>query len=297
MGLSRRLRADLWLAALALVWGATFVIVKSALADSAPLLFVGLRFTLAAIVLAPVLAAAPSAARNATALAGGLVTGTLLFAGYALQTLGLERTTPSRSAFITGTAVVFTPLISVILRIRRPSPTSVAGAILATWGLYLLTRPAGGPGIGDGLTLGCAICFAGHLIAIDHWTRRAHPGVIATGQVALTGLLGLLTAFTLEPIGLGEVRFTPTPRLIVAIAVTALLATALALWIQTTVQAWTTPTRAAIILALEPVFAALTSWLFEGEILGRGGIAGAALILAGMIVAEWRPPREARSVP
>jgi drug/metabolite transporter (DMT)-like permease len=225
---------------------------------------------------------------------GGAALGILLLLGFWFQTTGMEHTTPSRSAFITGTAVIFTPLLSLLLRIRRPSVTSVCGALLATVGLWLLTRPGdGGRGFGRGefLTLLCAICFAGHILALDHYTRRGDKRKIAFLQVATVGVLAIVPAIFVEHLWLDRLRFHPTPRLFWAMAIMVLLATALALLVQSIVQSWTTPTRAAVIFALEPVFAALTAWIVDGEMLAGAALVGALLIFAGMIVAELRPPR------
>ncbi len=279
---------------LALIWGSTFVVIKAALDDISPLLLVTVRFLIAGAILSPLVLTAPRVIGRET-LTGGAVLGALLFLGFWFQTTGMEHTTPSRSAFITGTAVIFTPLLSVLLRIRRPSVTSVCGAALATAGLWLLTSPGeGGRGFGQGevLTLLCAICFAGHILAMDHYTRRGDKRRIAFLQVATVGVLGILPTIFVEHLALDGLRFNPTPRLLVAMAIMALLATALALFVQSIVQSWTTPTRAAVIFAMEPVFAALTAWIVDDEILAGAALAGALLILAGMIVAELRPPRE-----
>jgi len=293
--LNRRLQADLWLLGLSFIWGSTFVVIKGALDDISPLLLITIRFLFAGAILSPLILTAKRPIGRET-LTGGAVLGLLLFAGFWFQTTGMQYTTPSRSAFITGTAVIFTPFLSLVLGIRRPAMTSVFGAALATAGLWLLTSPAeGGSGFGRGetLTLMCAVVFAGHIIALDHYTRRGDKRTIAFLQVATVGVLGILPAVFVEHLWLDRLRFTPTPRLAVAMAILVLLATALALLIQSLVQAWTTPTRAAVIFVMEPVFAALTAWVVEGEVLAGAALAGAVLILAGMIVAEIRPPRGA----
>jgi drug/metabolite transporter (DMT)-like permease len=218
---------------------------------------------------------------------GGAVTGVLLFTGFVLQTIGIQYTTPARSAFITGMYVIFTPLLSILLRLRRPSINSFVGAALALAGLHLLTNPTGsggGFGRGEFLTLLCAVAFSGHLLAVDHYTRRFSRPAIAFLQVAMVGALGLAPALLLEPM-----RLRATPGLLAALAVTSLMGTALAFWVLNMVQAWTTPSRAAIIFAAEPVFAALTSWVVEEEVLRGAAMAGAALILAGMLWAEIGP--------
>jgi drug/metabolite transporter (DMT)-like permease len=296
VGLSRRLQADLWIVALSAIWGCTFVLVKRTLEDISPLLFVFLRFCLASVpmflmvprgTLAGGRGDATRSARVRGTLVGGAVTGLLLFAGFVCQTIGIQYTTPSRSAFITGMCVVFTPLLSILLGRRRPSINSLVGVVLATVGLHLLTNPGaagGGFGRGEALTLLCAIAFAGHLISLDHYTRLFDKRAIAFLQVGSVALLAAPPALLAE-----SIRFNPTTGLFLALAVTSLVGTALAFLILNTVQSWTTPTRAAILFSAEPVFAAVTSWVVEGEVLAGAALLGAALILAGMLTAEVGP--------
>ena len=296
MVLSRRLQADLCIVVLSAIWGSTFVVIKWALDDISPFLYITLRFAAAAIPLYFLVreGALGGDARRAT-LMGGLVTGALLFTGFAFQTIGIQYTTAARSAFITGMYVIFTPLLSILLRLRRPSINSILGAVLALSGLHLLTNPsAGGGGFGRGefLTLLCAIAFSGHLIAVDHYTRRHDRAAIAFLQVAVVACLAIGPALLFE-----QTRFVATKGLFAALAVTSVLGTALAFWILNMVQAWTSPTRAAIIFAAEPVFAALTSWLVEGEVLRGVALVGAGLILSGMLMAEIGPFGRRRSAP
>ena len=296
MVLSRRLQADLCIVALSAIWGSTFVVIKWALDDISPFLYILLRFAAASVPLYFLVAkgALSGETRRAT-LVGGLVTGLLLFTGFSLQTVGIQYTTAARSAFITGMYVIFTPLLSILLRLRRPSLNSILGAILALSGLHLLTNPTadgGGFGKGEFLTLLCAIAFSGHLLAVDHYTRRHDRAAIAFLQVAVTAILAVAPALFFE-----QMRFVPTQGLWAALAVTSILGTAVAFWILNMVQAWTTPTRAAIIFAAEPVFAALTSWLVEGEVLKGLALVGAGLILSGMLMAEIGPFGRRRTAP
>jgi len=294
--LSRRLQADLCIVVLSAIWGSTFVVIKWALDDISPFLYIAVRFSAATVPLWFLVrkGALGGDERRAT-LRGGLVTGVLLFVGFAFQTVGIQYTTAARSAFITGMYVIFTPLLSILLRLRRPSINSILGAILALAGLHLLTDPTsggGGFGLGEFLTLLCAVAFSGHLIAVDHYTRRHDRAAIAFLQVAVVAGLAVTPALLLE-----QTRFVPTAGLFAALAVTSLLGTALAFWLLNMVQAWTTPTRAAIIFAAEPVFAALTSWLVEGEVLKGLALVGAALILSGMLMAEIGPFGRRESAP
>jgi drug/metabolite transporter (DMT)-like permease len=285
--------AHLLLLAVVFVWGATFVLVKDALQDASPLLFNLLRMTLAFIALA-IVNHRQLRHINRHALFSGLLVGLFLAAGYQFQTAGLARTTPAKSAFITGLVVVFVPLFTIVPALRSantPPPrwTTAIGAILAFAGLLLLTTPAGTSvqnlfvsiGIGDLLTLVCAIAFAGHLLTIAHTSHRVPTAQLATLQI---GVAAIIMAITL-PLG-GRPHLSVTPRLILALAITSLLATAAAFTIQSWSQKHLPPTHTAILLTLEPVFACLTSFFVLHEHLGHRSLVGAGLILAGISFIE-----------
>lgn len=291
--LSQSTLAHLLLLAVVMIWGATFALVKDALKDISPLLFNLLRMSLAFAALAVINHRQLRNLSRRTVISSFIV-GVFLAGGYQLQTAGLARTTSAKSAFITGLVVVFVPLLTIIPSIRpagihAPRWSAATGAGLAFIGLLFLTTPGGTPfmelfrtiGIGDLLTLGCAFAFAGHLLAIAHIARGIPAGQLATLQI---GFAALLMGLTL-PLG-GVSRFTVTPRLLIALAVTSLLATAAAFTIQSWAQQHLAPAHTAILLTLEPVFACLTSLLFLHERLGLRSVAGAALILAGIASIE-----------
>jgi drug/metabolite transporter (DMT)-like permease len=285
--------AHILLLGVVFVWGTTFVLIKDALQDASPLVFNFLRMTLAFIALAAV-NHRQLRHINRRALVSGLIVGLFLAAGYQFQTAGLALTTAAKSAFITGLVVVFVPLFTIVPALRSPntpSPrwTTAIGALLAFSGLLLLTTPPGTSpqnlfasiGPGDLLTLACAIAFAGHLLALAHTSHRVPTGQLATLQI---GAAALIMAITL-PLG-GKPHLSLTPRLVVALAVTSLLATAAAFTIQSWAQQHLPPTHTAILLTLEPVFACLTSYLILHEHLGRRSLLGAVLILLGITFTE-----------
>ena len=288
--------AHLLLLAVVVVWGATFVLVKDALNDASPLLFNLLRMSVAFVALAGV---NYRQLRNVNriALIAGLLAGLLLAAGYQFQTSGLARTTPAKSAFITGLVVVFVPLLTVFPALRTkttppPRVTTAVGALLAFCGLLLLTTRAETTwqnlflsiGPGDLLTLACALAFAGHLLALAHFSPQVPAAQLATLQI---GVAALLMAVTL-PLG-GSPHLHVTSRLVIALAVTSLLATAAAFTIQSWAQQHLPPTHTAILLTLEPVFAALTSFVVLHERLSRRSLGGAVLIFAGIAAIELFP--------
>jgi drug/metabolite transporter (DMT)-like permease len=277
----RTWRADLALAFITLIWGSTFVVVKGALSDASTLLFLALRFTLAAAALALAVRALP--ARRY--IHGGILAGLCLFAGYVLQTAGLRTTTASKSAFITGLSTVITPLLAALVERKIPRAAEVLGVAIATGGLALLMLPGQTLAVsrGDLLTLGCAVAFAAHIVVVDWYSPRLGAPALALTQISTAALLALATFWWVE---------TPsvhwTPRLGFAVAVTGLLATALAFSVQAWAQQRTGPTRTALLFALEPVFAWATAFALTGELLSPRGALGAALILAGVLVVELR---------
>jgi drug/metabolite transporter (DMT)-like permease len=196
--------------------------------------------------------------------------------------------------FITGLIVVFVPVFTAFPALRPPGThapgwNAALGAVLAFIGLLLLTTPAGTPwaslfssiGTGDLLTLGCAICFAAHLLALARTSTRVPIRQLATLQI---GAAALVTGLTVNLDG--PVHITLTTRLVIALAVTSLLATAAAFTVQSWAQQHLPPTHTAITLTFEPVFAWLTSLIFFHERLGARSLTGAALILAGIACAE-----------
>ena len=276
------LRADAALLVVAFMWGATFPVVKGALVDASPLLYLVLRFALASLLLLP-MASALRGRWGARELSGGILLGALLALGFALQTVGLASTTPSRSAFLTSLYVIFVPLLSVALTGHRPRSSSWLGALAALGGLGLMTWQGGllrwQPG--DLLTLACALAFALHILGVGvlagrYDFRRMFVIQILTAMVMLTLMLPL-----------ESIHFNPSLRLLLAVVATGVLATHLALYIQNRAQRRTSASRAAIIFAMEPVFAALvTAMLASGRsdltlIQGCGGV----LIVIGLVIA------------
>ncbi len=289
---SLRRLADLMLVAVTLFWGISFTAIKDALnsVEVSNLLFV--RFALAVVVLLPLAAARRRKFRTEVILPG-VVCGVFLFAGFLSQAVGLQYTTASRSGFITGLNVVLVPLFTIFLFRRMPGKAALIGVGLAFAGLYFLTsadQTSGAPfNRGDVWTLACAFFVAGHVLAVgrfapgqDHfWLTFVQFLTIAAGGALWAGASGQIDP-ALPPRALGQIAFL------------AVMCTALAFWIQTWAQQYTTPTRTALIFTMEPVFAAFFAWLWLKETMGLWGWVGAALILAGILLAEIRPASRRR---
>jgi drug/metabolite transporter (DMT)-like permease len=281
-------RADLALAFLAFIWGSTFVLVKNALADISTVFFLALRFGAAALLLLAIYGLRGRSWR----LGGwrwGIALGSIVYLGFLLQTIGLRYTTPAKSGFITGLYIVFVPVLSAAVYRKTPKISEWAGVLLALAGLALLTLDlsALSMGYGDTLTVACALAFAVHIVLLGHYSKLVDSDWLALLQV---GVAALLAAITLPAFETPYIRSTPV--LAIAIAVTAVLATALAFWIQTWAQKHTTATRAALLFSLEPVFAWLTSFLIEDERLTSRALTGAACIFAGILLVELKPSRQ-----
>ena len=277
----KQLRAELALAGITIIWGTTFVIVKSALAEMSTFVFLTLRFWVAAVALILIY----RGAFRKQALGAGILAGTLLFAAYVFQTLGLELTTPSKSAFLTGLSIPAVPLLNSLVYRVRPRLLDLAGILVASVGMILLTAPADGFGAGitrgDFLSFLCALTFAFHIVVIGHFSKLQGFETLAVVQIATAAVLGSMTFWFAEPI-----RFHMTAGVAVAVLVTGLLATALAFTTMAWAQQYTSSARAALIFALEPPVAWLTSWALTGERMANRGKVGAGMILAGILVVE-----------
>lgn len=282
-------KSEAVLIVITVIWGATFLTVQNALAVSGPLFFVGLRFGTAALLMG--LFAAP-VLRGLTwhEARAGIFIGICIFLGYTLQTYGLQTIPSSKSAFITALYVPIVPLLQWFVLRRPPGLMSWLGIALAFGGLVLLAGPDGtsiGLGIGEVLTLISAIAIAAEIILIGGYAGRVDVRRVTVVQLATASLL----AFG-GMVPMGE----PIPamsNLLVASAVGLGIASAgiqLAMnWAQKTVS----PTRATVIYAGEPVWAGIVGRL-AGERLPAAALIGAALIVAGVIVSELKPPRWAK---
>lgn len=294
---SARPKADLSLALIALVWGTTFVVVKSALLEISTLYFLALRFTLGSLCMLPMLAPVfrqEQRSRIWHGLRGGFITGVILWLGYTLQTFGLQYTTAGKSGFITCLYIVLVPIISAALYQRWPRPQELVGVVVTGVGMVLLMLPSLDRNFhfnrGDLLTLGCAVAFAFHILVLGYFSQRERFEAVALGQIACVALL----SFAGLPWDPPRARWSGS--LVFAIVLTGLFATALAFVVQTWAQQYTTATRAALLFALEPVFALVTAALIGGERITGSALVGCGLILAGILVVELRKPSEDKAI-
>ncbi len=290
--MKKPLLADSCLLFVTVIWGTTFVLVQNAIDSLTPFAFNGIRFLIAAVILALWLFLFEKKQLkkgNIKLLLSGVFLGFWLFLGYATQTIGLLYTTSSKAGFITGLSVVFVPLFSIFLLKQTLSRNAIFGVLTATIGLFLLTATdISGLNTGDIFVFICAISFALHIIFTGKFTKK-HPALFITViQIATVSLLSLVSSLLFEnwrSVYRSEILLSND--VLIALLITSIFATAFAFLAQTSFQKHTTTTRVALIFAMEPVFAALTGYFWAHDHLTLSALFGCLLILSGMILAEF----------
>ncbi|MBN1881795.1 MAG: DMT family transporter [Deltaproteobacteria bacterium] len=283
--------ADLSLVLICLFWGTSFILVKMAIMEVDLYYFVFLRFILAVFIVGGLFyRRLPH--YNLKILRDGVIMGAALFGAFALQTIGLKYTSASNAGFITGLHVVLVPLMLALIFKRKPALNATMGAVVCAIGLFFLT-------VGDTFTINrgdvwvvlCAVFVGLHVIFTGWFAVRHDVYLLALTQLVTVMVLSLASSFIL---GEGPVSpFALSPFVILVVVVMGIFATAFNFTVQTWAQQYTTPTRAAVIFTMEPVFAAIFAYWWGSEVLGSRGYLGAALILAGIIlteikITEWR---------
>ncbi len=283
-------RGELALVAATAVWGLTFAMVQDAIEQLPVLAFLGYRFLAAALLVAALF---HRSLRRLTAAGwrAGVLMGAFLTGGYVLQTFALQHTTASNTGFLTGLFTPLTPLLAWLILRDELSRIAIAAALVAFAGVALMS---GGGGelhaLGDGLAVAGAVAFSLHILATDRGVAGHDVGALLAVQLGVCGLISILAAGTR-----GELEAPAGDEVWLALAVTALFASAAGFFAQSYAQRHTSPARTALILAFEPAFAGLFGWLLAGDRLSAAAWAGAGLILAAIVVVDLvprlRPPR------
>jgi drug/metabolite transporter (DMT)-like permease len=289
--LKKPLFADLSLLLVTIIWGTTFVLVQNAIDFLEPFSFNGIRFLTAAILLILCLVIFEKKQLKQLDLKiilAGVFIGFWLYLGYATQTIGLLYTTSSKAGFITGLNVVLVPLFSMILLKQFPSRNAVFGVLTATIGLFLLTMTdVTSLNRGDGFVFICAISFAFQIIFTGKFSSKYPTLLLTVIQITTVALLSILSSFLFED---WKRAFNPdillSEDVLIALLITSIFATAIAFFIQTNFQKYTSATRVALIFVMEPVFAAIAGYFWANERLSYSALVGCFLIFAGMIFAE-----------
>lgn len=275
-------QVDALLIFVTLIWGGTFLIVQNSIRVTGTFSFLTMRFGIGALVLALLFHRRLRHVTKSELLTGGLM-GLFLFGGYAFQTLGLQYTTTSKAGFITGMNVVIVPMLSIFLLRQWPTLSATVGVGLAAVGLALLSMGSSFNlefGLGETLVLGGAVCFAFHIVLISCYAPGKDAYNLATVQIAVTAFLSAVFI----PVW-GEPLIMPPGEVWLAALFMGVVATAFTFAIMNRVQQFTSSTRAALIYALEPVFAGMFGY-FANEVLTTPALIGCALIFGGMIAAE-----------
>ncbi|MFK9093386.1 DMT family transporter [Bacillus salipaludis] len=283
--------ADISLLLVTLIWGTTFILVQNAIDFLPPFAFNGIRFFIAALLLILCLLVFERKQLkqlNLKIIGSGVFIGFWLFLGYVTQTIGLLYTTTSKAGFITGLNVVLVPLFSMFLLKQYPTKSAIIGVLTATIGLFLLTMTdVSALNIGDGFVLICAISFAMHIILTGKFSSK-YPTLLLTAiQILTVGILSIGSSFIFEDWKKSlrmDILFSQD--VIIALVITSVFATAIAFFIQTNFQKYTTATRVALIFAMEPVFAAIVGYFWAHERLSISALLGCSLIFMGMVFAE-----------
>jgi drug/metabolite transporter (DMT)-like permease len=300
---TKRTRAIIILTILTTVWGTTFSIVKNALPDVSPILFAGIRFTLSLGIFLSIskdsrkgirLLFSPRNPNEIKFRKQALIIGTTLGAGYILQFAGLLTTTTSKSAFLTSTTVIWTPIFSKMTGHETFSFQKVFAVLLSLAGIIFLIHPypIQSVVIGDVLTLFCAFSFGVYIL----WLDKIHPIAIevAGGEHPSVMMISAMQLFIGLACILAVLPFAETPHLaitgnsIFAILYTTIFATALSTFIQVMYQKEVSPTSAVLIYTLEPVVAAFIGYLWMSERLTTWEFAGAMIIIVSMIIGQIR---------
>ena len=279
-----------------IMWGATFVIIKESLNDISSMLFIAIRFLLASVFLIPLIFVRRKKL-NKNAVVPGIILGILTFSAFAAQTVGLKYTSATKSAFLTGTAVVMIPIFQLILEKKKPSKAGIVGTFVVFVGILFLS--SGGDSIvnflselgtnfnaGDWWTLLCAALFALYVIYIDVYSPIYDFWVLVFLQIFVTSVLGFFTAGLFYAVDLEAINFTFSAYLAFALFYTAFFTTFLAVIIQTKYQKNVTPTKAGIIYSFEPIFAAIFAFFLLNEKITNFGLIGSLLIFSGLLLSE-----------
>lgn len=287
---SLKLKAEMILLGVVVIWGYTFPVIKNVLLEIPPFTFLSYRFLLAFTIIYLIFLKQLRRIELQT-IKDGFLVGLFLFIGYFGQTIGTQFTTATKTAFITGTSVILVPIFSFCWLKEKIQLNSVIGVLLAMIGLWLMN--SNGTlyhiNLGDSLVFLGAVGFALYIIAVHIYTKKHDYVQLVFIQLITVALLSFLMAIITEREAL---HFSYSFSVYWAIVVTGIFATALAFYLQNRYQRYSSPTKIALIFAAEPVFGALFSYLILGETIGVFGFLGGLAIFAGMFIAQKEKTEE-----
>lgn len=280
------------LLAVAVMWGAAFVLMKPAIEQQPFYDFLATRFTLATLVL---ILARPRVLvdLNWDLIKRGIPLGVLLGLGYITQTIALEMTTAAITGFLTGLYVVLTPVLAYFIFKKKLDLRALIGVVLATIGLALLTLNGFSVEIGELWGIACAVAFAAHIVALGAWSPGKDVYALTVLQLGTMAVINWIGAFAND----GGYQSPPNWDVWFAVIFTAIFATAIAFFVQTWAQSIMDASRVAIILTTEIVWAAVIAVAVGQEVLSLRTLLGGLIMLAAMFIVEWPRPGVLAPVP
>jgi len=281
-------QAELFLLFMTFIWGGTFLFTKLGIKDCPPSLYIIFRFSIALIISFSIFGKYLFRIKKEQLL-HGLVLGLLFGSGFILQTYGLKFTTITKSAFITGIAVVMTPFAYWFVERKRIRIWSKIGVFIAAIGLWIFTNPKfDNINLGDVLTLLSTAFWAFYITYMDVFTRfvfkfEQTAQLVIMQYIAATPI-AVLTFFAFD---INEIQVYFSKNLIISLIYNGIFASFFLTWIHTSVQKFTTPVKAALIFSLEPIVASLVAYYAQNELMGFLGIIGAIILMLGVVVSEF----------
>jgi len=245
----KRIKAELFLVLVTIIWGGTFAVIKTGLTATTPLMLLSVRFG-ASFLLFSILFFRKFTLRGRKSIVNGIILGIFMFLGYAAQTVGLKYTSASRAGFITFTFALFVPFLQFYILKKKPLFGNILGLIIVFAGLWVLSKPTGGSfNKGDFIMLGAAVAYAFFIIFLDLINRTENPELMTSIQFLVTAVLSFIASFILE-----DPYIDMSPQFIYSILYLVILGSVICLYMMNLYQKDTTPMRAVLIYSLEPVF-------------------------------------------
>lgn len=276
-----RIKAELILILVTIIWGGTFAVIKTGLDSSSPLILLAVRFGASFLMFTAIYFKKIKICGKQT-LINGVILGVLMFLGYAAQTVGLKYTTASRAGFITFTFALFVPFLQVHFLKRKPLFGNILGLVFVFFGLWIISNPSGGSfNTGDLIMLIAAVAYAFFIIFMDIINKKESPETMTAIQFFVTALLSLITSLLFE-----DYFIVLTKDFIFSILYLVVLGSVFSLYMMNLYQKDTTPMRAVLIYSLEPVFGVIFAVILLGEGFSLKEITGSLLILAGVLISE-----------
>ena len=283
----RTYRAELILFAITFSWGLSFPLIKISLNFISPFFFLFVRFFIT-LLLFYFIFRKKIEIKDFENWKKGIILGIFLFAGFAFQTIGLKYTTASKSAFITGTAIILIPFVQYLILKIKPKPENITGGLIVLAGLYILSEAyITVPNFGDILTAVCSASFAVHIVLLNKFTTENNFYYMAFGQFLAMAGLSLLFLIIFEIGIFGEFKLEINSTLLLTLIYSSLIATLASIILVTKYQQETTPLRAGIIYSMESVFAVFFAFIILGEILNLNQITGALIMITGLLISEF----------